>query len=141
MVYEIESYVGTEDILFGMLKEEIRDTIGSDFKEFKKANFALSHTDAFTGLGLHVHYDNEGKCEAIEFAYPSDVRFNGIKLLGNSFELVLNEIRKTDSNIEIDESGFISYKHGIGIYVPTLKDIRHQEIQGVIIFRRGYYDS
>jgi len=27
-----------------------------------------------------------------------------------------------DNSIEIDENGFTSYKYGIGVFVPTLKE-------------------
>ena len=140
MTLEIKPYEGAGGILFGMTPEQVRSIIGNEVKTFKKASSTRSFTDAFIGKGIHVYYDEDNKCEAIEFAAPSNPTFKGYKLIEIPFIEVKETFIVMDDKLEVDETGFTSPKYGIGVYVPTLKDSMFEPIQGVIAFKAGYYN-
>lgn len=140
MKYEIEPYVGVDNILFGMSSEVVRGIVGNEYKTFRKASSSQTKTDAYIGMGLHVHFDKEDKCEAVEFSFPAKPTLFDIEFIGSPFDAVMKEFNKIDLGIEVDDTGFISIQYGIGVFVPSLKDSLSQEIQGVIVFKRSYYD-
>ncbi len=50
-----------------------------------------------------------------------------------------NFLRNID--IKMDSDGATSYKLGIGLYVPTIKKSKKELVQGVIVFKKGYYGN
>lgn len=96
--------------------------------------------DVFIDKGVHVYYKKSGVCEAVEFGSPAEPMFMENKLIGLPFKEVRKIFEKLDDSLEIDETGFTSYKFGIGVFVPKLKKSRSEPIQGVIVFEKGYYD-
>lgn len=140
MLYDIKPYVGAGPVEFGMSVSEVRNAIGGEFHTFKKTAISEMPTDAFKDKGIHVYYKNPGVCEAIEFGTPSEPIFLGHKLVGLPFKEAKKIFEKLDDSLDIDETGFTSYRFGIGVFVPTLKKSKSEPIQGVIVFEKGYYD-
>lgn len=140
MTYEIKPYIGVGSIEFGMTESEVRSVIGGEFCQFKKTPASEMLTDAFSDKGIHVYYKKPGICEAVEFGNPAEPTFMGNKLIGIPFKEVKKLFEKLDDTIEVDETGFTSYKFGVGVFVPTLKKSKNEPIQGVIVFEKGYYD-
>jgi hypothetical protein len=140
MNMEIKPYEGIDKLRFGMTNQEIRKK--NDFKVmgFSKIKSDTMLSDKILGKGIHIHYDYENRCEAIEFGVPSNPTYNGIHFIGVPFIEVKEKFIKLDSKVEIHETGFTSYKYGIGVYVSSLKESEHEPIEGVIIFKKGYYD-
>jgi hypothetical protein len=139
MKHEIKPYVGFDQIKFGMTADAVRSGIGGKFHQFEKTFDSEMLTDAFEDKGIHVYYKKPGVCEAIEFGYPADPLFMGNNLIGEPFKEVKKIFLKLDDSIEIDDTGFTSYKFGIGVFVPTLKKSTNEIVQGVIVFEKGYY--
>ena len=140
MIYDVKTYVGLGELKFGMTKEEIRNILGGEVKEIKKA-LSDKTTDVFVGQGIHVYYNQLGKCEAIECGKGGIIKFKEKEIIGKPFKNIEKMFRELDDILEISDTGFVSYKLGIGVYVPTLKKSKSELIQGVIIFERGYYDK
>ena len=59
--------------------------------------------------------------------------------MGKLYKSVKTEFLELDTDIEFDECGFTSYKYGLGVYVSNADDVE-AIIEGVIVFRREYYD-
>ena len=137
---EIYTYKGIGKLRFGMAAEEVRNKLKSGYKSFKKTPLSELPTDAFERLGIHVYYKKPGVCEAVELFGPADPRLGETELLGRDFSSIVSEIEKRDADLDFDETGFISYKLGIGVYAPGCADDPSTKIEGVIVFEKGYYD-
>jgi len=140
MDWSVVPYMGVGRIMFGMTRDQIRKLLGSEVKEFKKTPTSKVLTDAFDQLGVHVYYKNDDTCEAIEMARPANPKLNGSKIIGLPFFEVREFMQKLDDSLEIDETGLISFKLGIGLFVPSLTEIQREIVESVIVFQRGYYD-
>lgn len=138
MRFEIKPYQGAGNLLFGMTTQEIKDLLKTEPQKFKKTNIDEYETDAYNGF--HIYYRNPGVCEAIEFFTPSEVLFMGVNIMGEQFLKVKDLIEQYDSEIEIEETGFTTYKYGFGVYAPYAEDEPNEPVEGVIIFEKGYYE-
>jgi hypothetical protein len=124
-----------------MPPEQVRSTLGKDFQTFQKTPAAPMPTDAFDQVGIHVFYKATGHCEAIELFPPADPIFQGKSMIGQPFSAIRDWFQSLDSDLELDETGLISKKLGIGLYAPFAEDAPEEPIESVIIFEEGYYDS
>lgn len=100
-------------VKFGMPRSEVRNILGSKFKEFKKSKFSKNTADDF-GV-CHVFYTREDKCEAVEVFSGCEVSVNGELL----FPLDIPSLKKRIADLEEDTGSYISKKLSIGIYAPT----------------------
>lgn len=82
-----------------------------------------------------VCYDEDERCEAIEFFELADLIFSGKAVFTGTYD----EIRELFDDIEEDNTGFTEYKYGIGVYAPD-KDKTVCYPESVIVFKKGYYD-
>ena len=124
-----------------MDKNEVRQILGVEnfTEEFRRTEESTTSTDAFNLLGIFVYYDDEDKCDSLEFFDPAQVIFNGLNLLDTSFNEFMNAIKEYDENIEEDDSGCTSYALGIGAYAPFKEKAPDEKNEGIIIFKKGYY--
>jgi hypothetical protein len=137
---EIQSYQGISNLVFGMTPDQVRATLGNDFQSYQKTPTSAMPTDAFDQLGIHVFYKTPGHCEAIELFAPADPTLQGKPLIGQPFSVVRDRVQALDSSVEIDETGLISQKLGIGLYAPFAADTPEDPVESVIVFEQGYYD-
>jgi hypothetical protein len=137
---EIQSYRGISELFFGMTPDQVRATLGDNFQSYQKTPTSEMPTDAFDPLGIHVFYKAPGHCEAIELFAPAEPMLQGIPLIGQPFSVARDRIQALDSDVEVDESGLISQKLGIGLYAPFAADASEEPVESVIVFERGYYD-
>ncbi|MBR3771804.1 MAG: hypothetical protein IKL07_06010, partial [Clostridium sp.] len=99
--------------------------------------FDKIETDVYDDF--YVYYDENGKCEAIEFMNNAELIFEQISLFQKNYSDIETIFRNMDSDIEIDAVGFNSNKFGIGVYAPN-KDDCNSKIESIIIYKQGYYD-
>lgn len=133
----INPYKGFNDIEFGLSPREIEKKLKKRPRKVLKQNYDKYETDAYDDL--YIYYDEEGKCEAVEFNCGAKLIFNKAKIFEKSYQDIESFIGNMDPDIEIDEVGFTSYKFGIGVYAPYKSEI-NSKVESVIIFKRGYYD-
>ena len=108
--------------------------------EFYKTEDSKTPWDAYDDIGLHVEYNESDICEAIDLNKKSNPVYNNIEILKISYSKLLDELKQYDEDIEEDNTGFISYKLGLGIYAPEKDDFPNKPAEGVIIFKEDYYD-
>ena len=134
MIYEIIPFTSAGPIKLGMARE----VVCSNFKDVPKAFFKDPNdkveTDAFEEEGVFVFYDNDYKCIAIEFAYPSVPRFKGIDLLALSLKEG-KSFFQDDKNLYTNNYEYTSYLYGIGAYYE-----RKKLAETVIMFTENYYE-
>ncbi len=114
-------------VKFGMKREEVRSCFGNA-KEFRKSKFSKTTTDDF-GF-CHVYYNINDECEAIELFDECEVKINGITV----FPYESDTLKKMITDIEEDDTGFISKNLSIGIYSPDGK------MESILFGCKGYYE-
>jgi hypothetical protein len=140
MEFEIVPYVGVGPISFGMTRAEIRKVLAAPVESFKKTPTSAVAADAFGTLGFHVHYDSNDRCKAVEFGrVENNPTFRGRKFSGQSFAETKRWLQELDPDIRIDSSGLRSLKFGFGLYAPSASQDPQAPVEGVIVFRLGYY--
>jgi hypothetical protein len=63
-----------------------------------------------------------------------------LTLFNVSYESAEEQIAEWDDKLEKTNTGFTSYKFGVGAYAPNKDDSPNEMIESVIVFRKGYYD-
>ena len=139
MQFEIQSYVGAGSIQLGMPISKVRGLMGTA-TPFRKSSDSKYPTDAFDDVGIHVHYDDTGAAEAIEFMSPSTPVLEKEWILGRPFSELRTWIAGKDPDVQVDGSGLTSLLLGIGLYADGVNKDPSLPVEGVIVFRKGYYD-
>ncbi|SFT02362.1 hypothetical protein [Marininema halotolerans] len=142
MEIEIIPYQGIivegKDISLGMKRNEIWEVLGKPISQFKKTYLSEQLTDEYTGM--HVFYNNEDKCVAIEMNDSSSPEFKGSFFFDKKFDEIKRLfVEMGDDSLEVDDSGLTSIKYGIGIYIPDIEE--NGNVDGVIVFKKGYYED
>jgi hypothetical protein len=124
-----------------MSPSEVRATLGSDFKNFKRGAADVYPCDYYTGLGCFVYYaDKDGLVDAVEFCSPATPNLDGLDLLGLSAPDLLKRMAAADPAIVVEADGFRSFRLGVGAWYPNIEDEPLSPAEAVIVFVRGYYD-
>jgi len=134
MIYEINPFHGVGKLSFGESRDNLRRELGGAVESFRKTAGA-NETDAYDDLGMHLYFDNQDRLEFVELFEPAQVVFRGVKLIGRDAETVKMRLAKlgwasseTDIGYQWDQAGFSFFP-------------QTGEIEGVGVFRRGYYDE
>jgi hypothetical protein len=140
MQFEITPYVGVGPITFGLTRVEVRRRLAAPVESFMKTPTSAAPADTFDTLGIHVHYDSDDRCEAVEL-WSSRPTFRGQPLLGQPFAEIERWLRTIDPDVRSDSSGLTSLTFGFGLYAPSALHDPQSPVEGVIVFRPGYYDQ
>ena len=140
MNYYVTSYIGVGDIKFGMSRNDVRNALRSEPFVFQRFE-GYEPEDRFNDLGVYVYYNKQGECTAVEMALPASPVFEGKSLLETSFSELARTFKSLDVEVELDNSGLTSFKYGIGLYAPLLKDYPNYPPEAAIVFERGYYGA
>jgi hypothetical protein len=62
-------------------------------------------------------------------------------LFGQPFAEIERWLRMIDPDVRSDSSVLKSLTFGIGLYAPSALHEPQSPVEGVIVFRRGYYDQ
>ena len=141
MKFEVVPPQGVRGIKFGSSVEKIRKQFGPGFESFKRSRDDAIPCDYYPKLGLFAYYKEPGELEALEFARPAHVIFDGMDLLKVSFNTVRNHLRSRDTGLEDDEGGVTAYALGIGVWAPEKDEHPLKRCESVIVFPEGYYDE
>ncbi len=137
MMYNVIEYSGMNEIMLEMQKEKFDKVLKLKYNYIKSINDSVEKYKEF-----FVHYDQYNKIEAIEFHNfeEAKVMFQGVDLFTLTYSELKNYIKKQDLLIKTDGAGFVSLKLGIGIYAPSAEKEPDELVEGIIIFKKGYYD-
>jgi hypothetical protein len=138
MEYNIKPYEGVGDIYFGMSSQQIQKVMSVEPRKFFKYSDDEYPTDVYDTF--YGYYKKPGECEAVEFFVPSTITYNGMELFKKPYVELENYFAALDKNIEIHETGLISYKTGISIYAPFAKTEPTIPPEGVMVFEKDYYE-
>jgi hypothetical protein len=136
----IRPHEGIGPIRFGMDSNAVRNILGGTVRSFRKTADAKAPTDAFDEYGMHVYYDDAGRCEAVEVASPGTPILHGQPLIGRPFEELRHMLEQIDPKAEVDDAGLTAPSLGIGVFAPFASDSPGEPVEGVIVFKEGYYN-
>ena len=97
------------------------------YKEFKKTPLSTNTTDDFGAF--HVYYDDDDRCEAVEFFDDAEVEVDGELVFPTSSE----EVRRVIPSLVPDGDGLVSVEESIGIYAPG------GTMESILFGVKGYY--
>ena len=131
---KITPFTSVVTLSFGDSRKTARGKLRSCFSTFEKA-VGENETDSFDDLGLHLYYSNADHLEFIEAFAPAEMTFRGIAFLGRDLQSVVSDLAAlgfapTDSDVGVNFEGA-----GIALTAPC------GVVEGVAIYRKGYYDS
>jgi hypothetical protein len=127
-------------IHFGMTPDELRATLNEPYTPFKKSLDSPDPTDAFDTLSLHAYY-REGKCEAIEFFSPANVKVGGSRLGEKTFNDMVGILYDPVMPLKTTATSCISRSFGIEF---SIERADQADVVGaihmIIVTDPGYFD-
>jgi hypothetical protein len=84
-------------------------------------------------LGLHLHYDTEDQLECIEAFGSCPIHYNGVSLLNESTNKVLESLASVGLSSRYDDGYFFND----GGFALASDEI----VRAVTAYRKGYYDA
>ena len=127
MQFKVIPNISVGIINFGEDRQKVRDVLGLDYTEFKKTKFSKNTTDNYGDF--HVFYDENNKCEAVEFFGGVELSIDEIKIFPSTVEILI----KTVEGFEQDNYGYLNTQKSIGI------TNNENQIESILIGKRNYY--
>ena len=127
MQFKVIPNISVGIINFGEDRQKVRDVLGLDYTEFKKTKFSKNTTDNYGDF--HVFYDEDNKCEAVEFFGGVELSIDEIKIFPSTVEILI----KTVEGFKQDNYGYLNTQKSIGI------TNNENQIESILIGKRNYY--
>lgn len=134
----IYPYRGINDAELGMAAEQVRITVGGEFRTYLKGR---TQADQFVENSIHAYYDSDRLCKAFEIYAPTKVLLSGFCLTGKPLHQVLDWLKTQTQDIKTMSSVATALQFGISLYAPQIDEMLAEPVQSVLVFRRGYWDS
>jgi hypothetical protein len=141
LIDEIRTHIGLGPVTFGMARKDVEVAMGSMPRRFKKTVACTTLTDAFDLQGLQVFYDEQDRVEALEVFSPARPHFGDLDLFSTPYAALVEIMRAQDPDLQEDELGFTSNALGFGVYAEHKDEDPERPSEGVIVFRKGYYEG
>lgn len=130
-MFKIKFLEGTDTIKIGMTSQEIQKLV-EEIPEKTTKGGVKNPVDIYSFC--FIYFDDDGKCEGIEFFSNAEVQLNGILVFQKSAKEVMEILENLDPNLYIeDEDTFSSIKYSIGIYGVEGK------VESIYVGREGCY--
>jgi hypothetical protein len=137
----ITPFTSVGNLSFSDSRQTIRKKLSEPFDagvhEFEGLK---EYYDYFKLSDLKVGYDTNEVVNFFEFYEPKPV-FNGIDLLTETFDKLIEMFTEMDPEFENNFGEFTTYKYGIGGIIDYSADEDLACAESIIIFRQGYYDK
>lgn len=131
---EIVPFESIGNLRFGEGRQVVRGRLGNGYTTFRK-DVGESETDAYNDNGLHLYFDSEDRLEFVEAFGNASPSFQGIKFLGRAIDEVADKLSAIGHAAVLDDVGLQCDSAGIGVTAPR------GTVEGVAVFRKGYYDE
>jgi hypothetical protein len=131
--WAVRPFIGAGILEFGMSRTQVRVLLGRDFVSFKKTADAVTETDAYSDLGLHLYYDSDDRLEVMEFWGSNEIEIKGVPLLNGATQDVLSSLKAAGVTCQFDD-GYIC--NG-GSFALSEED---GVINAVTLYKSGYLD-
>lgn len=117
-------------IQLGMSRTALRQTMGSDFTEFRKSKFSRNTSDDYKYL--HVFYNENNECNAVEVFSDCEITIAEF-VLPRTVKEFNKWLLQQDSDAEITEFGATSKKLSIGM------SAMENQVESILFGVTGYY--
>ena len=117
-------------IQFGMTRDALRQVMEADFTEFQKSKFSKNTSDDYKFL--HVFYNEENKCIAIEVFKECEIIISDT-IIPHTTKEFNSWLLHQDSAAEISEFGAVSKKLSIGMSAVE------SQVESILFGMMGYY--
>ncbi len=136
--WRITPFHGLGPLTFGMAREQARSELGGNFRTFRKTPKAVTDTDAYTALNLHLYYDENYQLNFVEVisGAPFCLRLESVNLFSGSYEEVGKSIEALGHSVVWDPDGPFFPDLGISFYAP-----HGPKLEAVGLFDRKQFDN
>jgi hypothetical protein len=130
-------------VRFDMTPEEVHAAVGPP--DFRKGPgpFTGAVCEQFRSERMLVEFDREGRCCSIELYKGAPVFWSGVDLMSCSYRRWVELLNDAPGRLVENDDGLRCDELGLGCYVPGKQDpaIRDPAVEGILVYRRGYYDT
>lgn len=114
--FRILSATETDVVALGQSREEVRRVLG-DFRTFRRTPES-EEADQFVDSGAMATYDADGSLVLLELADPARVELDGVQLVGESVESLVEALGAKGIEVVPDEMGALVPSLSVGLYAP-----------------------
>jgi hypothetical protein len=133
--WEIIPYSGVGSLRFGLSRSEARSLLEGTPSTFRQGPYAISDTDAYEELGLHLYYDSDDLLRCIMAFGAGPIHYESIMLLKRPLEEVVEDLARLGLSPRYDDEGYWFHDVGFVVYSPE------STVEAVTVYRRGYYEE
>ena len=114
--FRILSATETDVVALGQSREEVRSVLG-DFRTFRRTPDS-EEADQFVDSGAMATYSPEGSLVLLELTEPARVELEGVQLVGESVESLVEALGAKGIEVVPDEMGALVPSLSVGLYAP-----------------------
>lgn len=114
--FRILSATETDVVALGQSREEVRSVLG-DFRTFRRTPDS-EEADQFVDSGAMATYSPDGSLVLLELADPARVELDGVQLVGESVESLVESLGAKGIDVVPDEMGAAVPSMSVGLYAP-----------------------
>lgn len=133
--WNIVPYIGVGPLHFGLSREQIRAMFIDSPSTFRQGPYAVSDTDAYEELRLHLYYDSEDKLRCIMEFESGPIHFQDTLFLARLLSDVLYDLARLKLTPRYDNDGYWFDDAGFVLYAPD------NIVKAVTVYRTGYYEE
>ena len=114
--FRILSATETDVVSLGQSRDDVRGTLG-DFRTLRRTPDS-EEADQFVDSGAMATYDADGLLVLLELADPAEVEIEGVRLVGESVESLVEALGAKGIEVVPDEMGALVPSLSVGLYPP-----------------------
>lgn len=133
--WEIIPYFGVGPLQFGLSRSQARSFVEAIPLTFRQGPFAISDTDAYEELGLHLYYDSEDRLTCIMAFGTGPIHYKNLVLLNSCLQDIVENLGRLGVTSRYDDGGYWFHDAGFVLYAPR------SIVEAVTVFRSGYYEE
>ena len=136
MQHHLIPFQGSQEIRFGDRRADIRSRFGDNFQEFKRNPFAENTTDQNPEWGIFVEYNQDNKCEALEFSSDAAIFFKGLEIMKMNFDKLRKKFDPISEKME-EEADFSVTYYDLGFGMT--RNFETDRVDSFILFSKDYW--
>jgi hypothetical protein len=133
--WDIIPYIGVGPLQFGLSRAQARSLFEGAPSTFRHGPYAISDTDAYEELGLHLYYDSEDRLRCIMAFGSVPIHYNNVDLLNRRLEEIINDLTDLGLTSRYDDEGYWFDDAGFVLYAPE------KSVKAITVYRSGYYEE
>jgi hypothetical protein len=128
-------YGAIGEIRLGASRADVASLNLGTLRQFKEDPEDTRYAEAYDDIGVHIYYDNTERVEFIETFKPMRPTLEGLELMGRDIVTVVGLLDKRGHGVRENVGSYMFDTLGLALYAPS------GTVEGVALYRRGYYDD